>query len=170
MTISMYDASVPAFQQILSCQSAIIDKSARHAEAKKIEPSVLLDARLYPDMFPLKKQFQLLTDFANRATARLAGLELPSYPDTEKSFEELKTRIAKTLDFVKSVTPEQFVGSETKSYDIPVGGEAKMTMSGREFLFLFVLPSFIFHAATAYGILRHSGVKLGKMDFLRPPG
>ena len=165
----MYDASVPTFQQILSCQLAVLDKAKAHAEAKNIDPSVLVNARLYPDMFPFKKQIQILTDLANRGAARLAGVELPSNPDTEETFDELKARITKTLAFVKSVKPEQMVGSEKKAYEIPVGGDKKMSMSGQQYLFHFVLPNLIFHATTAYGILRHSGVELGKKDFLQPP-
>jgi hypothetical protein len=169
MSISTYDASVPMFVQILNCQVVILDKAAAFAEAKNIDAAVLPNARLYADMLPFKKQIQIMTDLANRATARLAALEIPSSPDTEETLGELKARVMKTLAFVKGAKKENFAGSETKSYEIPVGGENKKTMTGQEYLFHFVLPNFIFHATTAYGILRHSGVELGKKDFLQPP-
>ena len=168
MSLSMYDACIPTFVQILSCQTAILDKAAAHAEARKIDPAVLLNARLFPDMFPFKKQVQVMTDFANRACARLSENEIPSHPDTEESFGELKERVSKTIAFIQSLSPQQFDGSDAKTYLIPMGGNRKEEMTGRDYLFHFALPNFYFHATTAYGILRHCGVELGKLDFLQP--
>lgn len=169
MSLSMYDASIPLFQQLLACHMGIIDKAAAHADAKKIEPSVLVAARLFPDMFAYKKQVQIMTDFANRAAARLSGNEIPSYPDDEQSFGELKARIQKTLAFLGSLKRDAFEGTDTKSFEIPMGGANKKTMTGQEYLIHFALPNFVFHATTAYNILRHNGIEIGKLDFMQPP-
>lgn len=169
MSVSTYDSFIPTFVQMLSCQRAIIDKAAAYAQSREIDESVLLNARLFPDMFPYKRQIQILTDFCNRAAARLSGSEIPSYPDSEESFEELKSRITSTLDFVSSLKPEQFEGAESKTYEIPMGGDSKMEMTGQNYLFHFVVPNVVFHAATAYGILRHCGLEIGKLDFMKPP-
>jgi hypothetical protein len=168
MSLSMYDACVPTFTQILRCQANILDKAAAYADARKIDHSVMLDARLFPDMFPLKRQVQISTDFANRAAARLSGSEIPSHPDTEQSFGELKERVLKTAAFVSGLQPAQFDGAASKTYSIPMGGDRKEEMTGQNYLFHFALPNFLFHATTAYGILRHSGVEIGKMDFMQP--
>lgn len=168
MQLSMYQASVPLFLQVLACQAAILEKAARHAAEKKIEPSALLAARLYPDMFPFTRQVQLTADFPVRACARLAGVEIPSHPDTETSFGELLARIAKAAAFVKRLKPSQIDGSEDKALTIPAGKET-MNFTGRDYLIHFAIPNFLFHATTAYDILRHNGVELGKRDFLQPP-
>jgi hypothetical protein len=169
MSISMYGASTPLFLQMLPCLSAILDKTAAHAATKKIEPAVLLNARLFPDMFPVTRQVQIACDFAKGAVARLAGQEPPKYEDTETTIDELKARIAKTLDFIKRFTPAQIDGSEEKQISIPMGGETR-TFKGENYLINVVLPNFFFHLTTAYAILRHNGVELGKSDFMRPPG
>jgi len=169
MSMSMYRASVPVFLQILPCMSAILDKAAAYAAAKKIEPQVLLDDRLYPDMFPLTRQVQIATDFAKGACARLAGVEPPKYPDTETTFDELKARVAKTIAFIKEFKPSQIDGSEERDISLQMGGQTR-TFKGENYLTSVVLPNFFFHATTAYAILRHNGVELGKQDFLRPPG
>ena len=169
MSVSTYDAFIPTFVQLLSCQCAIMDKATAYAEVRKIDESVLLNARLFPDMFPYKKQIQILTDFCNRAAARLSGSDIPSNADTEESFAELKARVTSTLDLISGLKPEQFEGAESKTYEIPMGGERKMEMTGQNYLFHFVLPNVVFHAATAYGILRHSGLEIGKLDFMQPP-
>jgi hypothetical protein len=169
MAVSTYDAFIPTFAQMLSCQRAILDKAAAYAQARKIDESVLLNARLFPDMFPYSKQIQILTDFCNRAAARLSGSEIPSNTDTEESFAELKARITATLDFISGLKPEQFEGAESKTYEIPMGGDRKTEMTGQDYLFHFVLPNVVFHAATAYGILRHNGLEIGKLDFMQPP-
>jgi len=169
MPVSTHDSCIPTFVQMLSCQRAILEKAEAYAAARKIDESVLLNARLFPDMFPFKKQIQILTDFCNRAAARLSGSEIPQCPDTEESFAELKERISKTLAFVTSLKPEQFEGAEEKAFEIPMGGDKKMEMTGQDYLFHFVLPNVVFHAATAYGILRNSGLEIGKLDFMQPP-
>ncbi len=169
MTISMYRASVPIFQQMLPCLSAVLDKAATHAAARKIEPPVLLNARLYPDMFPLTRQVQIACDFAKGAVARLAGQEPPKFEDNEASFDELKARIAKTLDFIKEFKPPQIDGSEERDITIMLGGNPR-TFKGENYLVSLVIPNFFFHTTTAYAILRHNGVELGKRDYMQPPG
>jgi hypothetical protein len=165
MPLSLYQASVLAFQKTLAAESAILDKAAGYAEAKKIDPSVLLQARLYPDMFPFAKQVQLTSDFAKGASARLAGAEVPSYADTEATFDELKARIAKTVSFISSLKREQFDGAEEREINLKVGGRP-MSFNGQDYLIHFALPNFYFHATTAYAILRHNGLDLGKRDFM----
>jgi len=169
MPLSMYKASVPVFQQFLACHSAIIDKAAAYAEAKKIEPSALLNARLFPDMLPYVRQVQIACDMAKNAAGRLAGAERPQFPDTETSFAELKERIAKTLAYIGGFRPEQIDGSEEKELVIPMGGTDTRKYTGQGYLFGFALPNFFFHLTTAYAILRHSGLELGKRDFMAPP-
>ena len=165
MPLSMYGASAPAFLQTLSALNAILDKAAAHCAAKKIDPSVLLNMRLAPDMLSFARQIQLSCDFAKNAMARVGGADLPKFPDEEKTFDELKARLAKTIDAVKSVKREQMDGTEDKDITFPVGPE-KMTLKGEQYIVNFALPNFYFHAATAYDILRHCGVELGKRDFL----
>jgi len=169
MTISMYRASVPIFQQMLPCLSAVLDKGAAHAAARKIEPAVLLNARLYPDMFPLTRQVQIACDFAKGAVARLAGQEPPKYEDNEASLEELRARVAKTLDFINEFKPSQIDGSEEREITITLGGNPRK-FKGENYLVSLVLPNFFFHTTTAYAILRHNGVELGKRDYMQPPG
>jgi hypothetical protein len=164
--MSFYDAVVPAYLQMLNSLSGLLTKAEAHCEAKKIQPEVLLGARLYPDMLPFSKQIQLVTDHACRGCARLTHSEVPSNPDTEKTFDELKQRLAKTIDYVKSFKPAQFEGADAKDVTFPVGPERTMTLKGQQFLSAFSFPNFYFHAVTAHGILRHSGVEIGKRDFL----
>jgi hypothetical protein len=165
MSLSMYQASIPVFIRVLGNLSAILDKAAAHAEAKKIDPSVLVNARLAPDMFPLARQVQIATDGVKGCAARLAGVEIPSYPDTETTFPELKARIAKTADFLKSVRADQIDGSETRQISLKFGGQPT-SFRGQDYLLTFVYPHVLFHVTTAYDILRHNGVELGKMDYL----
>ena len=169
MSLSMYKASVPVFLQILASQSAILDKAAAHAAARKIEPSVLLNARLYPDMYPFVRQVQITCDTAKGAGGRLAGVECPVYPDTEASFDELNARIAKTVAFLKGLRPDQIDGSETRDIVLKIGDHT-MPFKGEAYLLTFALPNFFFHATTGYAILRHCGVELGKRDFMMGPG
>jgi uncharacterized protein len=169
MAISMYRASVPVFLQILPAMSACLDKAAAYATAKKIEPSVLLQSRLFPDMFPLVRQVQIAADFAKGPVARLAGVEPPKYDDNESSFDELKARIAKTIDFIREFKPSQIDGSEERDITIPMGGQTR-SFKGENYLTGFALPNFFFHSTTTYAILRHNGVELGKADFMRAPG
>jgi hypothetical protein len=163
--MSFYDASVPAFLQILGSLSKILNKAEAHCTAKNIAPEVLFGARLYPDMLPLSKQIQLVCDFAAKGCARLTHSEVPTTPDTEKTFEELRARLAKTIDYLKAFKPEQFEGADSREVTFPVG-PASMTLKGQQFLNNFAFANFYFHAATAHGILRHNGVEIGKRDFL----
>jgi hypothetical protein len=164
--MSFYDATVPAFLQILGSLTGLLTKAEAHCEARKIQPEVLLNARLFPDMLPLSKQVQLACDFAAKGCARLTHSEVPSVPDTEKTFAELKARLAKTIDYVKAFAPAQFEGADLKDVTFPVGANNSLTLKGQEFLSRFAFPNFYFHAATTHGILRHNGVEIGKRDFL----
>ncbi|HUN94740.1 MAG TPA: DUF1993 domain-containing protein [Bradyrhizobium sp.] len=164
--MSFCDASVQAFLPILGALSGILTKAEAHCKAKNIQPEVLLSARLYPDMLPFAKQIQLACDFSSKACARLTQSEVPSTPDTEKTFEELQQRLAKTIDYIKTFKPEQFEGGDTKEVTFPSGANQTTTLSGQQFLNRFAFPNFYFHAATAHGILRHNGVEIGKRDFL----
>jgi uncharacterized protein len=164
--MSFYDATVPAFLQILGSLSGLLTKAETHCKAKNIAPEVLLSARLYPDMLPLTKQIQIASDFAAKSCARLTHSEVPSTPDTEKTFEELKARLARTIDYVKGFKPAQFEGKDSSEVTFPVGPTNTMTLKGQQFVNNFAFPNFYFHAATAHGILRHNGVEIGKRDFL----
>lgn len=166
MAVSMYAVAVPTFQKHLTALDAILDKAAAYAAAKKIDSSVLLTARLYPDMYNLTRQVQAATDFAKAASARLAGVPVPSFPDTETTIAELKERIAKTIAFLATLKAEQMEGSGTKQFTIKVGTN-DMNFSGQDYLLHFAIPNFYFHCATAYGILRHNGLEIGKRDFMR---
>jgi uncharacterized protein len=164
--MSFYDATVPAFLQILGSLSGLLTKAEAHCKTKNIAPEVLLTARLYPDMLPFTKQVQLVCDFAAKSCARLTHSEVPSIPDTEKTFDELKQRLAKTIDYVKAFKPAQFDGADAKDVTFPVGPTNTLTLKGQQFLSAMAFPNFYFHAATAHGILRHNGVEIGKRDFL----
>lgn len=165
MTLSMYQASAPVFVRALGNLSNILNKASAHADEHKIDPSVLLSARLFPTMFPLTKQVQIATDLVNGAVARLAGVERPSYDDKETTFAELLARIEKTIAFAQSIKPEQIDGSDEKSITLMIGTQ-EMTFVGMPYLLHFVIPNIFFHTATAYDILRHNGVSLGKQDFI----
>jgi len=168
MTISMYQALIPPATRSLNNLMTILEKAATHAEIKKIDPAVLINARLYPDMFHLGKQVQIATDVTRRGAARLAGLEAPAMEDNESSFPELIDRVKKTIAYLETLTPEQIDGSEQKTIILPMGKES-ITLEGMPYLMSFVLPNLYFHATTTYGILRHCGVELGKRDFLGNP-
>jgi hypothetical protein len=164
--MSFHDATVPAFLQILGSLSGILGKAEAHCKAKNIAPEVLLGARLYPDMLPFSKQIQLVCDFAAKGCARLTHGEVPSTPDTEKTFDELKARLASTAAYLKTFTPAQFDGADSREVTFPVGPDKTLTLKGQQFLSAYAFPNFYFHAATAHGILRHNGVEIGKRDFL----
>jgi len=166
MTTYMYTMSVPVFKQLLKSLSAILIKAEVLTTEKKFEPTVLLDARLFPDMFPLIRQVQIATDFAKSVSARLAGVDVPAYDDNEQSFTELQGRIGKTLSFIESLTPEQFEGSETREIVLRPGTPKEKKMVGHTYLSNYGLPQFFFHVTTAYAILRHNGLEVGKGDFM----
>ena len=169
MTLSMYQASIPVFLRTLGSLSHFLDKGAAEAAERKIDPAVLLATRLFPNMFPLLRQVQLSADFAKGTGARLAGLEVPKYEDNETSFEELKARIARTSDYLKSLKPVQIDGSEDRAITLTIGGQA-VGFKGQPYLLHFALPNFFFHVTTAYAILRHCGLGIGKRDFIGPMG
>jgi hypothetical protein len=165
MTISMYQASVPCFVRTLGNLSAILDKAQAHVDAKKLDATALTSCRLFPDMLPMTRQVQIACDAAKGLVARLSGLENPVHEDTEKTLVELQARIAKTLVFVQSVTPAQLDGTEEK--DIVVKrGDVETHYQGMQYLLGNALPNFYFHVTTAYNILRHNGVEIGKRDYL----
>ncbi len=165
MSISMYDFSIPVLARGLTNMSAILDKAAAHAAAKKFDSAVLAQSRLFPDMHPLVRQVQIACDTAKGAAARLAGVEVPKHEDTEASFADLKARIAKTLDFVKSISAAQVKDSETRNIEIKFpNGSWKFT--GIAYLTDFVLPNFYFHVSIVYSLLRKAGVEVGKGDYL----
>ena len=168
MTISMYQASAPRFVNMLTNLSAILDKAQAHAEAKKIEPAALTGYRLFPDMFPLTRQVQIACDTAKGAVARLAGVEIPKHEDTEQTFPELKARIAKTVAFIQTVKAKQIDGTEEKAIILKIGGQ-KIRFKGMQYLLGFAHPNFYFHVTTAYDILRHNGVDVGKRDYIGNP-
>jgi hypothetical protein len=165
MALSMYESSVPPFQQMLTSLGAILAKAEAHATARKIDPAVLLGSRLFPDMFPLTRQVQIAADFAKGATARLAGMEPPKYADDEKSIADLTARLARTRDFLATFTPAQIDGSEERDIHLTIGGKPKH-FKGKPYLLHFALPNFYFHHTTAYSILRNNGVEIGKSDFI----
>lgn len=168
MTISMYEASSPRFINMLKNLGAILAKAEAHAEAKKIAPAVLLGSRLFPDMFALTRQVQIACDHAKGAAARLAGIEVPKFEDTEETFADLQARIAKTIAFVETVGADQINGSEGREIAFTIGGH-DVKFTGMQYLLGFALPNFYFHVTTAYNILRHNGVEIGKRDFVGTP-
>jgi hypothetical protein len=165
MSFSIYDASIPPTLRMLESLSKILDKAVQHAEEKKLPPSDLLDARFAADMFPFTRQVQVVSDAAKGLAARLAGIDPPSFPDTETTFPELKERLAKTIAFVKSVSPEKVKGAEDRTITIKFP-QGEMSFTGRDFVTLFAMPNVYFHATTAYDLLRQKGVPLRKQDYL----
>lgn len=165
MSLSLSRIAVPQFVRMFGNLSTILGKAEAYAEAKKIDPGVLLNARLAPDMFPLTRQVQIASDAAKGCVARLAGVEVPSFPDNEASFADLQARIAKTLDFIKSLQPEQIDAGEGREVVLKFPG-AELKFQGEDYLLHFVLPNFYFHLTTTYAILRHNGLEIGKMDYL----
>lgn len=166
MTISMHAASVPVFRQLLGALGQILAKAETHASERKIDPDALLQARLFPDMFPLTRQVQIACDFAKGVSARLAGADVPVHDDKETSFEELRGRIAGTIAFIDSLDPARFAGSETRDIILRPGTPKERTLAGQAYLLHYGLPQFFFHATTAYALLRHNGVEMGKKDFM----
>lgn len=166
MTISFYAASVPVYKQALGALKDILSKAEAHAAAKNIEAEALLKARLFPDMFTLVRQIQIATDFARGVPARLAGIAVPSYEDTEVSFADLHARLDKTLAFLASLTSEQFDGAGEREIVLRPGTPKEKRFTGQNYLLHYGLQHFFFHVTTAYDILRHNGVEIGKTDFI----
>jgi hypothetical protein len=164
--MSMSRASIPVFEIGLNALSGLLDKAEAHAAAKSIDPTVLLDMRLFPDMFAFTRQVQIVCDQAKNGSARLAGIDPPRYEDTEKTIAELRARVAKTLAFVKTIDAQKIDQSADREITFPLGPNKKGHMKGADYLHHFVLPNFYFHLTTAYDILRHCGVEIGKRDFL----
>lgn len=165
MAISMYQISVPVFTRMLTNLTAILEKAAAHCEERKIDPAVLINYRLYPDMFAFARQVQIATDAAKNGAGYLAGAEPPKFENTEQSFPQLIERVKQTIGYVNSFKPEQIDGTEEKEVSIS-RGETTLSYKGQDYLLNRVLPNFYFHITTAYDILRHNGVALGKKDYL----
>ena len=166
MTSSLYTTSIPVFKQMLGGLSGVLAKADAHAVARRIEPNALLQARISPDMFPMLRQVQVACDFAKSVSARLAGVEVPSFADTEQSFADLQARITKTLAFIDSLTPQQYDGSDAREIVTQAGTPKEKRFIGQSYLLNYGLPHFFFHVTTAYAILRHNGVEVGKKDYV----
>lgn len=165
MSISMYSASVPLAIRILNNLSVILGKAAAHCEARKIDEAAFLNARIFPDMFPLSRQVQIAGDMIKGGVSRLAGVEIPRFEDNEATFAELQARIAKTVDFLSTIKPGQVDGSEDKDIEI-TRSSGTVKYKGQAYLLEQVLPNFFFHVTTTYNLLRHGGVEIGKRDYL----
>ena len=165
MSLSMYQASAPRFANTLKNLSAILERAQQYCDARKFDPLVLTSYRLFPDMFPLSRQIWIATDTAKGAVSRLAGVEIPKFEDVEQTFPELRARIAKTVDYVLSVPSVKIEGSAEKDVTLKIGGKDTV-MKGAQYLLGHAYPNFYFHCATAYNILRHNGIEIGKRDFL----
>lgn len=166
MTVSLYTASVPVFQQMLGSLADLLAKAQNHATDRKIEPAALLQARLFPDMFPLARQVQIACDFARGVSARLADVEVPKYDDKETSFEELLALIARSQAFIAAIAPAQFDGGGEREIVTRPGTPKEKRFSGSGYLLTYGLPQFFFHVTTAYALLRHNGVDIGKRDYM----
>ena len=166
MNTNLFDTSVPVFRQMLGALSAVLAKAQTQAEARKIDPAALLQARLAPDMFPLLRQVRVASDFAKSVAGRLAGVDLPVFEDNEQSFDDLQARIAKTLAFLDGLTPAQFEGSASREIVTQAGTPKEKRFAGQSYLLNYGLPHFFFHVTTAYNILRHNGMQVGKTDYI----
>lgn len=166
MTVSLYTASVPVFQQMLGSLGDVLAKSQAHAADRKIDPAALLQARLFPDMFPLTRQVQIACDFARGVCARLAGVELPKTDDQETTFDELRALIAQTRDFIAGLKRVQFDGGEQREIVTRPGTPKEKRFTGSDYLLTYGLPQFFFHVGMAYALLRHNGVEIGKRDYM----
>ncbi len=166
MSISLYQASVPVFLRALENLSAILDKGVEHADSTKLDPSALTEGRLFENMYPLPGQIQRASDTAKGFVARVAGIDIPKYEDNEKSFADMQARTKKTVEFIKSVKPEQIDAGESREVSIFSGSRGEMKFKGSDYLLNYALPNFFFHVVTAYDILRHKGVPLTKKNYL----
>lgn len=166
MSIPMHAASIPVFRQMLGALAGVLAKAEAHAIERKIDPAALLQSRLFPDMFPLVRQVQVACDFAKSVPARLAGADVPSWDDTEQTFAELQERIAKTLAFIEGLDAARFEGSAQREIVLRPGTPKERTIGGQAYLLAYGLPQFFFHVTTAYDLLRHNGVQIGKKDYM----
>lgn len=166
MTNAIYAASIPVFKQMLGGLKAVLSKAETHAAEKKIDPNALLQARLYPDMFPLLRQVQVATDFAKSVSARLAGVEVPKLEDTEQTFADLQTRINTVLAFMEGLEVSKFDDAATREIVTQAGTPKEKRFTGQSYLLNYGLPHFFFHTTTAYAILRHNGIEVGKKDYI----
>jgi hypothetical protein len=162
----MYNSSIPVFRQLLTAMRAILVQASEHVAARSIDPNALLQARLYPDMFPLIKQVQIAADFARGVSARLAGVEVPVYEGKEQGFADLDALLGQTLAFLDGISPAQLAGSETKEIVLRPGTPKEKRLTGQTYLSNYGLPQFLFHVTTAYALLRHNGLPIGKRDFM----
>ncbi|HBK55660.1 MAG TPA: DUF1993 domain-containing protein [Xanthomonadales bacterium] len=168
MTLSIHSVTVPALSQALRQLRHVLDKGAAHARDRGIDPSVLLNMRLYPDMFPLLRQVQIATDMAKNGAARMAVIDPPAFPDDETGFDDLAARIDKTIAFIESIEPARFEGGENRSVTVKTRSKGELRFDGLDHLNNWLLPSVFFHVTTAYCILRHAGVVIGKFDYIGP--
>lgn len=166
MSLSLHAASVPVFQQMLGSLDQLLSKAETHAAERKIDPDAFLQARLYPDMFPLLRQVQIACDFAKGVSGRLAGAELPVFDEQEKSFAELRGLIGKTLAFIGGLDAAAFAGAETREIVLRPGTPKERRIAGQAYLLHYGLPQFFFHVTTAYALLRHNGIEVGKRDYM----
>lgn len=166
MSIPMHTASIPVFRQMLGALAGVLAKAEAHASERRIDPAALLQSRLFPDMFPLVRQVQIACDFAKSVPARLAGVDVPSYDDAEQTFAELQQRIAKTLAFIEGLDAARFEGSGQREIVLRPGTPKERTIGGQAYLLAYGLPQFFFHVTTAYDLLRHNGVEIGKKDYM----
>lgn len=166
MSISLYTATVPVFKQMLLALSDVLKKSEEHAQNRKFDPAVLLQSRLFPDMLPLVRQVQIACDFAKSVPARIAGVEVAAYEDSEQSFAELQQRIAKTLTLIEGMTAEQLNGSAVKEVVLRPGTPKEKKLTVEDYTLKYGMPQFFFHVTTAYNLLRHNGVEIGKKDYM----
>ena len=166
MTDAIYASSVPVFKQMLGGLTAILAKAEAHAVQKQIEPAALIQARLFPDMFPLGRQVQIACDFARGVSARLAGAEVPKYDDSEQSFAELRGLIARSIDFIDGLSPAQFADAAQRPIVTRPGTPKERRFDGQSYLLSYGLPQFFFHVTTAYALLRHNGLEIGKRDYM----
>jgi hypothetical protein len=166
MSLSLYDACVPVLKQMLTSLSAVLAKAEAHAAENKIDPNALLQARLFPDMFPLTRQVQVACDFGKSIPSRLAGVDVPAYEDSEQTFAELQARIARTIAVIDGIDPARFDGSESRQIVLRPGTPKERSIGGQAYLLNYGLPQFFFHVTTAYALLRHNGVAIGKKDFM----
>lgn len=166
MSISMYSASVPVFKQILGGLDGVLAKAQAHISDRKIEPTALLQARVFPDMFTFTRQVQIACDFAKSVSARLAGSDVPAYDDSEQSFDELRARIERTVAFIGSLSASNFEGRADREIVLRAGTPKERKLTGEAYLLNYGLPQFFFHVTTAYSLLRHAGIDIGKRDFM----